>query len=110
MTIAVEHICGVKITSVPKTSRYLFFNLNNRRILRGLKTTRNIAVGKSVRPIAATRVIIDAPRSKRFHPELRYRLTPRPKTLVRASAAKTIRESTIYHNCFGFLLLKLTFL
>lgn len=92
MTTAVEDINGVKITSVPNTSRYLFFILNNLNNRSGLNKTKNFAVGKRYKIQAATRVIIDVPKSKRFHPELRYRLVPSPSTFINASATNTIKN------------------
>lgn len=86
-----EDIKGVKITSVPNTSRYLFFILNNLSSRSGLNRTKNVAVGKRDKIQAATSVIIDVPKSKRFHPELRYRLVPSPNTFISASVTYTIK-------------------
>lgn len=83
---------GDKITSVPNTSLYLFFILNNLRSRSGRKITKNVAPGNRVSAQEATRDIIDAPRSNRFHPELRYLLIPSPRTLVSASVTKTAKN------------------
>lgn len=93
MTTAVEDIKGVKITKVPNTSRYLFLILNNLNIRSGLNRTKNVAVGKRHKIQAATSVIMDVPRSKRFHPELKYRLVPSPNTFISASVTNTVKSN-----------------
>lgn len=93
--MAVEHMSGDKITSVPNTSLYRFFILNNLSSRSGRKITKNVAPGNRVSAHEATRDIIDAPRSNRFHPELRYLRIPSPKTLIRASVTKTAEDSSL---------------
>lgn len=93
------------MTRVPKTSRYRFFILNNLNNLSGLNRTKNVADGKRHKMQAATSVITEVPKSKRFHPELRYRLVPSPSTLISASVTNTIIKNSI----IIILLLHITF-
>lgn len=108
MTTAVEHMSGVRMTKVPKTSRYRFFILKSRNVLSGRNITKITAPGNSVITQAANTVIIEVVKSKRFHPEFKYLCGPKLKIFVRASNKNTeieINLLSIFQNFSKFIII-----
>lgn len=96
ITQAAEDINGDSSTNVPKTSRYLFFNLYSRINRNGLNITTIIKLGARTNRIAPHIPSTVAIKSNIFQPLERYTRIPCAIILKPASIKNTVKSKKVW--------------